>query len=353
MAYLSVTEVNSAIQGLAGAFPTLCTLINLPNNSVLGKQNLALRIGEPNSPKSKGVLFTGCTHAREWAGAEICIFFASDILTAFRDGHGVGYGSKTFTRNQIRQILETVDLFIFPCVNPDGREFSMANDSVGGPNGWRKNRRPLAGGQVGIDLNRNYDFLWDFPTKFAASAINLNLASANPADLTYHGTAPATEPEIQNVIWLLDNFPQIRFYMDIHNFVVPGDLLFNWGDAPNQSANSAMMFTNPAFDGHRGVNNVAQYGEFITPDDLLTVRALAQRTGAAIAPRAVTPTCPSRLLISMPPRAHRTITPPAGASSMPRKGGCTAPVDGAGLGAENRGRHRGLARSRLRAQAGF
>jgi murein tripeptide amidase MpaA len=280
--YFNVDEVNSAILGLIGTYPTLCTKIDLPNNSVLGKSNLAMRIGEPVSPKSKGVLFTGCTHAREWAGAEICILFAADILQAFHDGTGLVFGGKTYTRNDIRRLLETVDLFVFPCVNPDGRAFSMANDAVNGPNGWRKNRRPVAGGQTGIDLNRNYDFLWDFTVKFDPSAFNLNLASTNPADITYHGTGPATEPETQNVIWLLDTFPQIGFYIDIHNWVVPGDMLFSWGDAPDQSTNPAMNFTNAAFDGLRGVSNAAQYSEFIPPDDLLTAQALAQRTTAAI-----------------------------------------------------------------------
>jgi RimJ/RimL family protein N-acetyltransferase len=49
---------------------------------------------------------------------------------------------------------------------------------------WRKNRNPAASGgpnKIGVDINRNQDFLWDFNTAFDPGAVNVFLASSNPA----------------------------------------------------------------------------------------------------------------------------------------------------------------------------
>ncbi|MCI4060391.1 carboxypeptidase, partial [Bacillus cereus] len=53
---------------------------------------------------------------------------------------------------------------------------------------WRKNRNPNhtnGGNYLGVDINRNFDFLWN-------SGIG---TSDNPAVIIYKGTAPFSEPE--------------------------------------------------------------------------------------------------------------------------------------------------------------
>ena len=77
-----------------------------------------------------------------------------------------------------------------------------------------------------------------------------NLASDKPIDETYHGRYAFSEPETRNVAWVLDQFPRIRWYMDIHSAV--GDILFNWGDDNDQLNDPSMQFLNPAWDGKRG-----------------------------------------------------------------------------------------------------
>jgi hypothetical protein len=37
------------------------------------------------------------------------------------------YGGKTFSANDIRQVMETLNLFVFACVNPDGRHYSQTS----------------------------------------------------------------------------------------------------------------------------------------------------------------------------------------------------------------------------------
>src|SRR6188472_2581086 len=99
--YLNVTEVDSALLGLANAYPEWCSMITLPHATKEGRTCRALRIGKAGT-KAKGLLFTGCIHGREWGGAEICVYFAADLLEAYATGAGLKYGGKAFSPHQIR-----------------------------------------------------------------------------------------------------------------------------------------------------------------------------------------------------------------------------------------------------------
>jgi murein tripeptide amidase MpaA len=65
---------------------------------------------------------------------------------------------------------------VFPDINPDGRNYSQTMVAL-----WRKNRNPAASGgqpnKIGVDVNRNYDFLWDFNVAFSPVANPGTIAS--------------------------------------------------------------------------------------------------------------------------------------------------------------------------------
>lgn len=276
MSYLNVDEVESALKALAQGYPSLCELVTLPNPSIEGRTCYALRIG--TNGFLDGVLFTACAHAREWGGADICIYFAADLLEAYTAGVGLVYGSKSFSRSTIRSVVEHLNVIVFPCVNPDGRAFDQQYDVL-----WRKNRNQAesAGNpqRVGVDINRNHSFLWDFRKAFNPVALTSGtLASDDPASDIYHGSAPDSEPETRNVHWLLDTYRFTRWYMDIHSYT--GDLLFSWGDDTDQSQTPSMNFLNPAYDGQRGIDG--GYGEYIASVDRNLVEGTAQRVINAI-----------------------------------------------------------------------
>ena len=276
MSYLNVDEVESALQGLAAAYPGVAELIALPNQSVEGRTCHALRIGL--DPACDGVLFTACAHAREWGGAEICIYFAADLLEAYTNRTTLIYGGKSFGAATVRAIVEHLNVVVFPCVNPDGRRFDQDHDAL-----WRKNRNPQDSGgdptRIGVDINRNHSFLWDFRTAFSAGALAFGtLASDDPGSDLYHGSAADSEPESRNVHWLLDSYRFIRWYIDIHSYT--GDVLFSWGDDVDQSDTPSMNFLDPAYDGQRGV--AGGYGEFISGSDQTLVQGTAQRVTNAI-----------------------------------------------------------------------
>jgi murein tripeptide amidase MpaA len=273
--YLNVVEVESALAGLAAAYPTLCKLISLPNPTIEGRGTHALQIGDVSAD---AVLFTGCAHAREWGGAEICIYFAADLLEAYTARTGVVYGGKSFSASTVRRIVDNLNVVVFPCVNPDGRAFDQLHDAL-----WRKNRNPASSGgdpnRVGVDINRNHDFLWDFRTDFAPGAMSTGtLASDDPVSDLFHGTAAESEPETRNVRWLLDTYRFTRWYVDIHSYT--GDLLYSWGDDLNQSDDTTMNFRNPGWNGQRGVPG--GYAEYIPAADLTTAQGAAQRVVDAI-----------------------------------------------------------------------
>jgi carboxypeptidase T len=278
--YIQTSEVENRLGAIAAQYSTLCERITLPNKTVGGNTVTMVRVGKQGTTKTKGILFTACAHAREWGGAEICINFLLDLLKAYATGGTVTYGLDTsFTAAQVKQVVETVDLFVLPCINPDGRTFSM---TLGGNALWRKNRNG-----PGVDCNRNYDFLWNYKVDFDPTVANGTYpgifvlpASDDPNNDLYHGTAPNSEAECRNVIWILDNFPSIGWLLDIHSY--SGDTLYSWGNAPDQTTDTKMTFLNPAYNGKRGVPDVDVYGEYIPLQAQLTGEAAAAATVSAI-----------------------------------------------------------------------
>ncbi|MQS10914.1 peptidase M14 [Streptomyces kaniharaensis] len=275
MPYLNIVEVESALGSLSTAYPGLTELLVLPEPSVEGRTSHALRIGAPAPFPKDCVIMIGGVHAREWGSCEILVHLAADLLEAYQGGTGLGYGGTAFTADQVRGLLQRLDVVVFPLVNPDGRLYSQTVDPM-----WRKNRNPAyAGGGsdpacIGVDLNRNYDFLFDFATAFAPTATPQ--VSADPCDpQVYEGPRAFSEPETRNVRWLLDRFPRTGWLVDVHSY--SEDMLYNWGDDENQSVDPAMNFRNPAYDGTRGLPGDVAYAEYIAKTDADTAVLLAER----------------------------------------------------------------------------
>jgi murein tripeptide amidase MpaA len=274
---MNVDEIGSAIDGLVNEFglPT----ITLPNGTAEGTPSTGGQVGPGIDPGLYHIYFTAGVHARERGGPDGLIYFISDLLHAQRAGTGLTYGSRSFSNTDVITALNTGIVF-FPLVNPDGVRHDQATDSL-----WRKNRNPASSDgspqSVGVDINRNYDFLWDFRTKFdQAVTASSSLASDNPRLETFHGTGPFSEPETRNVAWILDQFPRLRWYMDIHS--AAGQILYNWGDDDNQSRDPGMSFLDPRWDGRRGVVNIDDYREWISEEDGEAARGVARRVASAM-----------------------------------------------------------------------
>ncbi|MCP4693623.1 MAG: carboxypeptidase [Desulfobacterales bacterium] len=265
--YLTADEVEEALKNMSNEDPDLVSLIELPNKSWEERTSHAVRIGAGGNPDRKAVLFTGSMHAREWGGSDICMSFLINLLNAYKNDAPVQFGGKVFSADQIQTIFEKIYMFVFPDVNPDGKNYSQTVELM-----WRKNRNPNSNvdpNHPGVDLNRNFDLLWN-------SGIG---TVSNPASNVYKGESPFSEPETRNVLYMFDHYPNIRYYVDIHSYSEL--ILHSWGHENNQSTDPNQNFRNPEFDGQRA-NLEYPYREFISPVDQIVTVGVADSLNNAL-----------------------------------------------------------------------
>lgn len=144
------------------------------------------------------LFYTGTIHAREWIGIELSLSFAKYILDH------IDYDP------QLNAILDRSTLYMVPCANPDGFEYSRNHFSF-----WRKNRRKNSDGSFGVDLNRNFSIGFA-PNKDMTSNV-------------YSGPSAFSEPETaalrdfvtshKNITIALDYHSQGNVFFPAHNFM--------------------------------------------------------------------------------------------------------------------------------------
>ncbi len=205
--YLTLEEVYSAMALLADQNPRLVQMIQV-GRSVEGRPIYALRITKDprlarvyrNRPQ---VVFNGCQHAREWISVSVPLYLAFRLVSSY----GVD--------SRITELLNRLEVYVIPVVNPDGYVYSWTTDRL-----WRKNRRYLGqiGGRriYGVDLNRNWGYRWGGQG-----------SSSDPTSETYRGPSPFSEPETYLLSrWLL-SLPTLRAHIDIHSYSQL--ILWPWG----------------------------------------------------------------------------------------------------------------------------
>jgi hypothetical protein len=208
-----------------------------------------LRIHRGRAKSPRAVLIVGGAHAREMIPPEAVLLFASKVCKSYVNGNDFSFGNKTYPAGIATWLVEALELIVVPMLNPDGREWVETTDQM-----WRKNRRPGATCR-GVDINRNYDFLFTSGLGTSTSPCNYDV---------YRGPGANSEPEVRAIRDLIDSRPNIRGILDVHSF--RGLILYPWGDDQNQSTNPSMNFMNPAFDGQRGIKNDS-YNEHIVSKD--------------------------------------------------------------------------------------
>ena len=219
---------------------------------------LRIHRGRRGAKAPRAVLIVGGAHAREMAPPEAVLLFATAVCHSYVNGTDLSFGGKTYPAAVAQWLVEALELFVVPLLNPDGRAWVESTDQW-----WRKNRR--FGTCRGVDINRNYDFLF-------TSGLG---TSNDPCDYQiYRGPGAASEPEVRGIRDLLDAHYNIRGVLDVHAYT--GLILYPWGDDQNQSTDPAMNFRNSAWDGQRGFRNDT-YREHMVNKDLLFFQRTAKR----------------------------------------------------------------------------
>ncbi|HEX6291684.1 MAG TPA: M14 family metallopeptidase [Herpetosiphonaceae bacterium] len=162
----------------------------------------AIRIGKHRDGSRIGVLAYSQEHAREWVTPLVAVETAERLLRNYaRDG-------------ETRQLLDNLDIFIIPSVNPDGAHYSFFDYNMQRKNMFNycgpQDADPGRRNEWGVDNNRNYGIgsLFD----------GYSGASTNCRSGTYAGPEELSEPESRNVIWVAEQHPNIKFSMNIHSY---------------------------------------------------------------------------------------------------------------------------------------
>lgn len=267
--YLTATGIESCLQYLASTYPSICQLIMMPEQSVEGRTIRAIKIANGTGANRRAVLFIGGVHARELVNPDLLVSLALKLCQSYTAGTGLTFGGKSFESGTIKLLVDAMDIFFLPLVNPDGRVFVQ---SPSGNAMWRKNRNPNPGLPCkGVDINRNYDFLH-------SSGIGTSPDSCSDV---FKGSGAFSEPETRNVRYMLDTFPKILGMADVHSYMEL--ILHPWGDDNNQTTDPTMNFQNPVFDGLRGTSGDIVYREYIPPTDLDTFVKMGVRMRDTIA----------------------------------------------------------------------
>ena len=266
--YRTIAQLDAAIEALVTTRPNLCSRIPL-NNSTEGRPILALRLRAGGGTNRRGILIVGGVHARELMNPDAIIELAYDLAQAYASQAGLTYGGAEWSALDVRVMMETLDIWMLPCANPDGRHHVM---KAGGDWSWRMNRRDNPGTTCdGVDPNRNCDFMWRVigPTTVC-----------NPCSPTqgFVGSLPFSEPESQNVHVLCDAH-RIDVFVDVHSF--SEFVLYPWGHAPTQSTQVSPRFTDLPFGFCRPLDPPG-HQEYMPPGDYSRYRRVAGRVADAI-----------------------------------------------------------------------
>lgn len=195
--YRTNEQIDEYLRTLADAHADIAEFVPSIGESVQGMPIRAIIIGgEDGGP----AIYNQCgIHAREWITHSTCMYIIVELLES--------------PDPAVRRLVDQVRFVFVPNGNPDGYVWSWADS---GNRLWRENRAippASAPGCFGVDLNRNFDAMWnDGPP---------GCASSNPCSQTYQGESAASEPEtqaMQNLAIEVGNTHQYLGAIDWHSF---------------------------------------------------------------------------------------------------------------------------------------
>jgi murein tripeptide amidase MpaA len=184
------------------------------------------------------VYFNCMHHSREWLTTEVCLY----IIQTLTDGYGLN--------QTITDIVNERQAWVIPMVNPDGRIYDGGDDPQSYAN-WRKNRFPNGDGSFGVDLNRNYGYMW---------------GGAGASDVTsspiYRGSEPFSELETRST----------RDFVVEHDFVFAISyhsssqlILYPWGNTVNVTEDDSLFSTLASEMSNRITNKAGSSSPGYTP----------------------------------------------------------------------------------------
>ncbi|CAB3249417.1 unnamed protein product [Arctia plantaginis] len=196
--YLTVEEIHAWLDRIAAEHPNVVTLVNIGNSNE-GRLIKGVKIDFKKQTNPVIGMIEGGIHAREWISPATVTYIIDQFLTS--------------TDPQVRYVAENIVWHIFPVVNPDGYSYTFTNNRM-----WRKNRSQASHTNCsasndmsnGVDLNRNFGFLW----------MSIG-ATQNPCGETFAGPAEFSEPEsraIRSYVSRIQGEGRMIYYYAFHSY---------------------------------------------------------------------------------------------------------------------------------------
>lgn len=206
--YKSTADYSAYVNTLVALRPDLASRVSV-GTSLLGREIFGIKITSPGGSNKPAAVFNGCQHAREWVAATTPMYIADQLIRTYD------------TDPQTKRMVDNVEFYIIPIVNPDGYEFTRSSTRL-----WRKNRRTNGDGTFGVDLNRNWGYQW------GGSG-----ASPVTSDDTYRGPSAFSEPETMALRDFILAHPNTRAHIDFHSYsqLVLAPWAYTTADAPDGS----------------------------------------------------------------------------------------------------------------------
>lgn len=220
--YFTYNEMLQMLDSMAAEYPTLITS-RTPLSNVLttyeGRTVYIIKVSD-NANMSEAaepkLLYTALHHAREPLSLSQMIMYLYYILENYN------------TDPRIKNIVDNSEMYFVPCLNPDGYLYNESTSPSGGGM-WRKNRRLNSDGTFGVDLNRNYGYLWAYD--------NVGSSPTRSSD-TYRGTSAFSEPETRMIRDFVASVP-CQIVLNYHTY--GNDVVYPWGFI-NQSTPDSAIF---------------------------------------------------------------------------------------------------------------
>ncbi|MEO6693446.1 MAG: M14 family metallopeptidase, partial [Saprospiraceae bacterium] len=197
--FLTYQEVLQKMDSLAILFPNLATSKQAIGTyqTEEGRSIYYLKISDnPNTNEMEPqIMYNAAHHAREAITPQQILYFMYYLCENYN------------TNTDIKRLVDNIEFYFVPVVNPDGYEYNQTTNPLGGGL-WRKNRRNTGGGIYGVDLNRNYGLGWGYNNIGSSPNANSN---------AYRGTSGFSEPETKAMKDFC-NIHQFQFGVSYHSY---------------------------------------------------------------------------------------------------------------------------------------
>jgi hypothetical protein len=229
--YHTYSEVMIALDSMHALYPSITTAKMDIGHSLEDSVIWAIKISDnPDVDEDEPeVFYNSLIHAREPAGMEVLLYFMWHLLG--------NYGSDP----EATHLVNDRELWFVPVVNPDGYCYNEYQHPGGGGM-WRKNRRYCGSGDWGIDLNRNWGYMWGYDDEGSSPWCE---------DETYRGDSAFSEPSTQV---MRDFYLGRNFVMSLDNHCHGDWLLIPWSYdqiyTPDHSLFVAITESMAVFNGY-------------------------------------------------------------------------------------------------------